>query len=367
MPLRFGLAFPPLIAFAFVPCFALAQVAIDVPTDTFIKPVPIERPNPSYPRDAMSQSREGWVMVSYVITPEGGIAEPMIENSSGGEAFEKAALRAVSRWRYSPATVGGEPVEQSMTKTRIVFLLQGGTEGARTRFIRTYREAATLISNGDLAAALPLIDQLEFGERANLYEDAWFWWLKYSYLEASKSTDAQQKIDALQLALGYEDDYLEPDLFVAAAQILYVLHVRGGDLSAARNTFARLRDSKAARQSERYEAVIAALTPHYSQIEAAVAGNQRLAIKGEIGRHDYWVHDLLRRSFSVADISGRIDAVDVRCDRATKRYESFAPESVWNVPESWGPCGVYIKGEPGTTFTFEEHPAGAAPTPPLDN
>ena len=156
MPLRFGLPFPTLIAFAFASCPSLAQDEIDVvPTDTFIMPVPIERAPPPYPPNEEYQNREGWVILSYIITPEGGIAEPMIEDSSGGEAFEKAALRALSRWRYSPATVGGEPVEQSMTKVRLVFQLEG-SQGARSRFIRTYREAATLISSGDFAAALPL-------------------------------------------------------------------------------------------------------------------------------------------------------------------------------------------------------------------
>jgi hypothetical protein len=71
----------------------------------------------------------------------------------------------------------------------------------------------------------------------------------------------------------------------------------------------------------------------------------------------------MRRSFSIAEVSGSIDSVSIRCDRGTRRYDTYPDGAVWQVPESWGECGVYIKGESGTRFTFEEHPAGSPATP----
>ena len=94
-----------------------------------------------------------------------------------------------------------------------------------------------------------------------------------------------------------------------------------------------------------------------------IAGPQLLPIKAEIGQYDYWVHDLMRRSFSMTNVSGRVDGVDVRCKQGTRRYETYPKDAVWQVPESWGECGVYIKGERGATFTFQEHPAGTPATP----
>jgi hypothetical protein len=151
-------------------------------------------------------------------------------------------------------------------------------------------------------------------------------------------------------------------LFVTAAQRLYVLQVQELDFSAARNTFARLRDSKEAKKSAAYEGAIAGLTPSYERIGEIVSGPSVLVIDAEIGRLDYWVHDLLRRSFSLGNVNGRIDVVDLRCERSTNRYDSFPGEAVWEVPESWGECGVYIKGAPGTTFVFREHPTGTPAT-----
>src|SRR5690349_6955420 len=155
-------------------------------------------------------------MMGFVISQTGDVTEPMIEDSGGIEAFERAALRAVEGWKYTPATEDGEPVEQAMVKTRIQFQMEDKASGASPAFTSKYRRIAGLVNKGDFAAAEPLIAELEFGERNNLYEDAWFWWTKYVYLSASGSTDSEEMQRCLQRAIGYEQEYLAPVQFVAA-------------------------------------------------------------------------------------------------------------------------------------------------------
>jgi TonB family protein len=336
---------------------ASAQEGPDISAETFVKATPLVRSAPRYPAGALQTGREGWVMLSYVISPDGDVTEPMIEDSSGVEMLERAALEAVQKWRYTPAMRDGVPVEQSMTKTRIFFQIEQRNPGASKAFQRKYVELAKLIDARELESVPPLLDELEFGGRVNLYEDAWFWWLKFAYLEAGKSSATADKIGALRAAVGYEEEYLAPDVFVSAAQRLYALEVQTQDYSAARNTFARLRDARAAKRSKQYESALEALKPSYARIEELIAGTKPIASNAEIGSHDYWVHDLLRRSFAMDKVVGRVDIVDIRCERATKRYDTFPLDGVWRVPESWGNCGVYIKGEPGTTFLFVEYPA----------
>jgi TonB family protein len=334
-----------------------------VVAETWVAAKPVERALPTYPASALSNAKEGWVMLSFVISPSGEVIEPMIEDSSGVEALENSALKAITEWRYDPAKRNGEPVEQSMVKTIIRFQVDSGVRGATPSFISKYRKIVGFVQNDDLAAAQPLLDEIEFGGRSNLYEDAWFWWLKYTFLEAQKSTDNKAKIGALRRAVGYEDDYLEKTQFVIAARQLFALEVKAGDLAAARRTFVRLRDSKEARRADGYDENVAALQPTFERIEELIASDRLLVTRADIGTHDYWVHDLLRRSFALGDIMGRVDVVDVRCTQGTKRYDSFPVDAVWSVPNSWGECGVYIKGEPGTTFAFEEYaarPPGAA-------
>jgi TonB family protein len=343
---------------------ALAQELQPVETEAYIPIAPISRVNPNYPRQALTTGKEGWVRLSFVVSETGDVEEPMIEDSSGVEEFELAALEAISNWRYTPATLNGDPVAQSMQHTTITFRLEGAATGATPQFERAYRKIRQLLDAGDYAVAEQSIEELELGGRHNMYEDALFWALKYGYLEGVQSPDTAEKIRALELALGHEDDEVLPStIFVAAAQRLYVLQVQAIDLSAARQIFERLRDSAHGKRSSQHAAVIAQLTPTYEQIEQVIAGRETLPVKAEIDRYGYWHHDLMRRSFSLADVNGRIESVSVRCERGTRLYENYPDDAVWHVPESWGECGAYIKGESGTTFTFEEYPTGTPATP----
>ena len=336
--MRFVLApLPALLA-----AVAIAQEPQPIDAETYVPITPVFRANPSYPTRALQYGNEGWVMLSFIVSETG----------------------AIRNWRYTPATVNGKPVAQSMVKTKIVFALEGPAKGVTREFQGAYRKIRQLLDAGDYAAAKPLLEELEIGGRHNLYEDALFWALQYGYLEGVQSTDADEKRRALELAFGYQaDDYLPADMLVAVAQRLYVLQVQAIDFSAARSTFERLRDSPRAKQSSQHARALAELSPTYEQIEQVIAGPQLLPIKAEIGQYDYWVHDLMRRSFSMTNVSGRVDGVDVRCKQGTRRYETYPKDAVWQVPESWGECGVYIKGERGATFTFQEHPAGTPATP----
>jgi TonB family protein len=244
-----------------LPVTTAAQDPQAVKTETFVPIAPIVRRNPDYPQQAQNFGNEGWVMLSFVVSEAGEVQEPMIEDSSGVEAFEHAALDAIRRWRYTPATVNGEPVAQSMVKTRITFSLEGPARGVTREFRDKHVEIRRLLDAGDYAAAGPLIEQIEFGGRKNLYEDALFWALKYGYLEGVQSTDTAEKQRALQLALGHQADHLPSDMLVALMQRLYVLQVQAIDLSAARSTLDRLRNSESASESSQTSCAVRSRWP----------------------------------------------------------------------------------------------------------
>ena len=340
---------------------ALAQnSSTDVPASSYVDAKIVDRAPPVYPPFAEVDRMEGWVILSFIISPQGEVTEPMIEDSTGIKAFESSAIEALKKWRYMPATRDGVPVEQAVRKFRMAFQIEspgnGATKGARPAFVRQYRDIQKLINERELAKAETLLQALESAERQNLYEDAWLWWLKFTYLKTANSDDLSQERDALRIAIGYEQDYLPPDVMVTAAQELYALEIKGNDFSAARRVFLRLRDSEAARQSKYYEETIGVLRPHFDRVQQVIDGHDTLTVLATIGSHDYWVHDLMRGSFSLSDLKGNIQFLEVRCGRGTKRYESVAADTTWAVPDSWGDCGVYVKGGRGSSFVFQEHP-----------
>jgi TonB family protein len=330
------------------------------PENVYVPAEPLNRSAPSYPTQALYQRREGWVMVSFIISEEGEVIEPMIEDSSSSD-FDDSALRAIRNWRYKPATLGGKPVEQSMVQTIIRYKM-AEAKGASGKFVNKYRAITKLIADKSFAEAGSSLDALGEGE-LNYYEQAWLWWLRYVYLDATGTAEPAALEEALRKALGSSqeksDDYLQPDVFVSAAQRLYVLRARNADLSGAVTVFEQLKASDTAKRSKVYEQMVAALEPSYEEIMRLVAGSGVLRQMARVDEHNYWVHRMLRRSFALADVeSGKLDVVDVRCKRANRRFLSIPDNAVLRIPDTWGDCSVYVKGDVGTTFAFEEYPAG---------
>jgi hypothetical protein len=262
-----------------------------------------------------------------------------------------------------------------VTRTVIRFQLQGSgfpggagrgeyVERASAAFVKNYQQLVRLVDRQDFDGAAVLLAAMEADQRMNRYETAWLWWAKYVYLSRASSSDLAQMRRALERAVGSEEDmYLSTDQFVAAAERLVVLHAQALDIAAAIAMFERLREtvakfvqeSSSARAST-YTQSVASLTPSYEAMKDLVESDQLMVMNGSVGEFDYWVHDLLRRSFSFADVKGRLDALDVRCERGRRRYDAVPVDTVWRVPDAWGTCGIYLKGEPGATFAFREYP-----------
>ena len=67
-------------------------------------------PRPEYPADARRMRKEGLVMLGVKVSAEGRAIDVTLKKSSGVSSLDEAAIRAVRRWTFDPATVGGIPV-----------------------------------------------------------------------------------------------------------------------------------------------------------------------------------------------------------------------------------------------------------------
>lgn len=77
---------------------------------------------PRYPTAAMRSNQEGWVELSFTITPAGDVSDVKVVDAQPRHVFDRAAMDAVSRWKYQPATQDGAPVA-STKRQRIEFKL----------------------------------------------------------------------------------------------------------------------------------------------------------------------------------------------------------------------------------------------------
>jgi protein TonB len=85
--------------------------------------LPIVRVAPVYPSRALSRGLEGFVDMSFTVTATGTVKDPIVLQSTSS-LFERAATRAVLKFKYKPRVVDGVPVEVPGVKTRITFELE---------------------------------------------------------------------------------------------------------------------------------------------------------------------------------------------------------------------------------------------------
>ena len=85
--------------------------------------LPIVRVAPVYPARALQRGVEGYVDMSFTVTTTGTVKDPIVMFSTSS-LFERAASRAVVKFKYKPRVVDGVPVEVVGVKTRITFKIE---------------------------------------------------------------------------------------------------------------------------------------------------------------------------------------------------------------------------------------------------
>lgn len=84
------------------------------------EPVALSRPEPTYPAVARVAHVEGVVVIEAIIDERGNVTEA--EAVDGPPLLVRAALEAVSEWKYEPTILNGEPVA-IRTRIRVAFHL----------------------------------------------------------------------------------------------------------------------------------------------------------------------------------------------------------------------------------------------------
>lgn len=88
--------------------------------------VPMVRVPPQYPERALQRGIEGRVLVEFTITKSGSVKDAKVVAYEPNTIFNKAALKAVSQWKYNPKIVNGKAIEQP--GVRVVFPFRLGNE-----------------------------------------------------------------------------------------------------------------------------------------------------------------------------------------------------------------------------------------------
>ncbi len=79
---------------------------------------------PRYPLEAARDGEQGWVDVEFTVNADGTVSNAHVTNSDPPQVFDRAALEAVSRWRFKPALINGTATAVVL-KRRVEFKLAG--------------------------------------------------------------------------------------------------------------------------------------------------------------------------------------------------------------------------------------------------
>ena len=85
---------------------------------------PIVRINPKYPTTAARDGIEGWVQLSFSISPTGEVIDPIVINAEPKRTFDREAIRAIKRWKYRPKVIEGVAQLQTGQTVQLDFKLQ---------------------------------------------------------------------------------------------------------------------------------------------------------------------------------------------------------------------------------------------------
>ena len=88
--------------------------------------LPIVKVAPIYPSRALSRGIEGYVIVEFTVTKAGTVQNPVVveaftDKGNPTTIFNRAAIKAASKFKYKPKVIDGEPVDVAGVQNKITF------------------------------------------------------------------------------------------------------------------------------------------------------------------------------------------------------------------------------------------------------
>lgn len=325
----------------------LAAMSLSHAAAEYVPAEPVDRRAPQYPGEALQLGLEGWVQLSYVVEADGSVSGVLVEDSSD-RVFEEPSRRALSRFRYRPATLNGVPVASGRLPFRMRYALDPAPRGVSGWFHSRANRFQRLLDGGDLTGAAGVLQDIESRRRRSLSEDAWLSWLRAAYHRAANDADARH-FHLLRAVGPYDDNLLNRDVYPVALGMLYASHVERGELPSALRVWTRMHEAggEPARLAE-------LLRDHADSLQQLLVDMPVLRSSGRLNGDYAWSRELTRRSFELDVEQGHIEALSLRCERRIETL-AYSADAAWTVPEAWGDCRLFVTGESGTSFTVLEY------------
>lgn len=320
-----------------------------------VEPKPIDIVRPIYPRAAAVNGVESWVQLGFVVTEEGTVTEIEVLESGGRSRvhrdIEKAAVKALKRWRFEPATVDGVPVRRTATQT-IDFMLDPSIPSVTPGFKKQAAEAADALTQGDLdrmKSTLEALNERPLQTKSERMFRSFLWGM---YFEASG--EQARALEEAESALGVFHDTERTAAYYELLRMTFRLNALESNFRTALLRYEELRSD---------EGVLAEEDPIHGQAQRVrdrLDGNEAIAVSGVTERCErcdgdtyLFARDLNRNRFYVDAAPDVVERIKIDCGPA---HVSFAwrADLVWKLDHEPGACEVTIYGQPNRPVTLVE-------------
>jgi protein TonB len=86
--------------------------------------LPIVKVAPIYPRRAQTRGTTGYCIVEYTVTKTGSIRDPVAIDCLPAGVFDRASVKASTKFKYKPRVVDGEPIEVAGVRNKFTYELE---------------------------------------------------------------------------------------------------------------------------------------------------------------------------------------------------------------------------------------------------
>jgi len=327
-----------------LPCTSFAETSQHLSTITNAKVA--KRVTPHYPAKLIRGNIEGWARASYIVETDGSVSNVIITDSSGYKSFERETIRAIKGWTFIPAQENGKAIQQCHNNIQMDFTMADEDGGVSRKFLSKYKKAKKALEAKDFKLAQAQLVKLENHKQRRLSENVYSKLLKADYAKAIDDKSLQ----LLSLSgIGLKNKkIINPEQEFSILKQKFILKVQLNLYKSALATYKKLEKLELAKP------YLAKFQKIKQQIEDFIASDSEIVITGDIKENYAWNHSLARNSFTLTNIQGSLNKLDVRC--ANKRHVySVEENNTWNIPSSWKSCSLYIYGADNTKFTLVEH------------
>ncbi|MEM9257467.1 MAG: TonB family protein [Pseudomonadota bacterium] len=86
--------------------------------------LPIVKVAPIYPRRAQTRGITGYCIVEYTVTTSGAIRDPVAVDCQPAGVFERASVKASTKFKYKPRVVDGQAIEVPGVQNKFTYELE---------------------------------------------------------------------------------------------------------------------------------------------------------------------------------------------------------------------------------------------------